>query len=115
MEDSTRRAGKGIIVEIPRYGSSRHRRRAGRSADRLLSSWAIRAGLLVFIAQCIYVPWWQAGFIGSGGIPVPPRSVGYSLLWNPPYQASVDLTRLFIEIVVLAAAVALGYHFERRR
>jgi hypothetical protein len=75
-------------------------------ADRLLLLYALVVGWL-----CIYVPWSGRGRYG--------RDLGYWFVWDGPKEAaSVDLTRLVLELVAATAAlVALAVCREwwRRR
>ncbi len=74
-------------------------------ADRLLLIYALVVGWL-----CIYVPWRGPGRYGGGW------DLGYWFVWNPPKEAaSIDLTRLALELVAATTAlVALAVWREWR-
>lgn len=81
------------ILALPKAGHPRHWRRAFGALTTLYS--------LLLAGACVYVPWGE--FYGTRYAPRV-NSLGYGFLWAPPrYSASVDTTRLLLEIVAITA------------
>ena len=82
----------------------------------LLSSWSVRIGLALLLVIFLIVPWRRVLLWDTGdSVVVPLKVIQYGWLWSRPFEATLDLTRLITEILLLSVVVVVAYRFEQSR
>jgi hypothetical protein len=78
-----------------------------------LRSRSLRVALVLFAASCLYVPWRDEALRCPEACARYYRR-GYDFLFSSTAIGTVDLSRWGLEVLGLAALVALSYSWERR-
>lgn len=81
-----------------------------------LASWSARVALIMLLPVFLFVPWRRTLLWDTGdGVVVPLKVVQYGLVWNRPFEASLDVTRILTELFLLAVIAVIGSQLEQLR